>query len=154
VFPSDRSVTVRIGGPITVQSFSFPYDRVFDALLAVLPTVGFTVDSQDRVGGGITAADGASAESRHGPIPIQIKRAGDHVTVVLVPSGDSADAARGLLSGLSAYLRSEGPSGARAAAVRAAATQAASHPPSRVMARVVIGLVVLSLLVLYLALQK
>jgi hypothetical protein len=57
----------------TRQSFPFPYDRVFDGLLAISGPAGFTVRSQDRVIGRVTAAAGMSAFSWGEDVAIQVK---------------------------------------------------------------------------------
>lgn len=49
-----------IASQSTQQRFPFPYDEVFDGLVAVIPDIGFSLKSQDRVIGRITATTGVS----------------------------------------------------------------------------------------------
>jgi len=60
---------MRLGDSATEQRFPFAYDRVFDGLVAVLPTIGFSVKTQDRVIGRITIIAGLSAYLQHGESP-------------------------------------------------------------------------------------
>lgn len=49
-----------IASQSTQQKFPFPYAEVFDGLIAVIPNIGFSLKSQDRVIGRITASTGVS----------------------------------------------------------------------------------------------
>lgn len=57
---SKGKTTVSIASQSTQQKFPFPYDKVFDGLVAVIPDIGFSLKSQDRVIGRITASTGVS----------------------------------------------------------------------------------------------
>jgi len=66
----------------------FPYsrDRVFDAMLKAIPTVGMTVDRHDRAAGLIAAKAGVSLMSWGENIPISITEVGPTKTRVAITS--------------------------------------------------------------------
>jgi len=70
----------------TQQSFPFPYQDVFDGLLAVLGPAGFGVKTQDRVIGRITASAGASAFSWGEDVVLQVRKVSEASTDIAIQS--------------------------------------------------------------------
>jgi hypothetical protein len=120
------------GDVATEQQFPFAYDRVFDALIAVLPKIGFIVKTQDRVIGRVTADAGMSAFSFGESVAIQVQRASEAATNIVVQSnlkvganwagaGKNAQNAERIIAALSSYLQNaDQPQAAATAAVSAA----------------------------------
>jgi hypothetical protein len=75
-----------LGDAATEQHLPFPYDRVFDALIAALPETGFAVRSQDRVIGRVTASAGMSAFSYGENMSVQVRRIDDQSCVLILQS--------------------------------------------------------------------
>jgi len=72
-----------IASQSTQQKFPFPYNNVFDSVIAVMPSIGFNIKSQGRVIGRITASTGMSLFSW-----------GENVTIVV----ESVDASTALVA--------------------------------------------------------
>ncbi len=70
----------------TQQKLPFPYDDVFDAVVAVIPTIGFKLKSQDRVIGRITASTGMSLFSWGENLTIVVEKVEDRSTLVAIGS--------------------------------------------------------------------
>src|SRR6266487_5865983 len=70
----------------TQQNFPFPYEQVFDGLVAILGPAGFEIKTQDRVIGRITAGAGMSAFSWGEDVVLQIQKRGDDTTELTIQS--------------------------------------------------------------------
>lgn len=70
----------------TQQKFPFPYDDVFDGAVAVMPRIGFSLKSQDRVIGRITASTGMSLFSWGENLTVVIEKLDDTRTVIGIES--------------------------------------------------------------------
>jgi hypothetical protein len=70
----------------TQQKFPFPYDDVFDGIIAVIPAIGLKLKSQDRVLGRITASAGVSVFSWGENLTIIIEKVDDKNTTVAIES--------------------------------------------------------------------
>jgi flavin reductase (DIM6/NTAB) family NADH-FMN oxidoreductase RutF len=77
---------VNLASQQTQQRFPFPYDDVFSGLVAVLPEVGMTVKSQDKVIGRVTASAGMSLFSWGESIAIVVQPLDDKATIVGIES--------------------------------------------------------------------
>jgi hypothetical protein len=139
-----------IGAPLTVQQFALPFDQVFDGLVGVLAANGFSIDAQDRAGGTISA--GAQAAAPGETLAIQVKRANDRLTAVVVTSSGVAGPAsaeptphtgKRILSELSARLQ---PGAVSPTAAAAANFVAGDAPTSRLRVAVFVGLGIIALL--------
>jgi hypothetical protein len=75
-----------IGDAITQQHFPFTYEQVFNAINAVLPEIGYSIRSQDRLIGRITASAGMSAFSFGENITIQVQKTDDASSTIVVQS--------------------------------------------------------------------
>jgi len=71
----------------TQQKFPFNFDRMFDGLVYIIPRIGFTLKSQDKVIGRITASAPMSALSWGENITINVEKIGDDSTLVVIDSG-------------------------------------------------------------------
>jgi hypothetical protein len=146
---------VGIGDSTTSQQLPFPYDRVFDSLVAVLPALGFSLKTKDRLIGRLTASAGMSVLSYGESVSVQVQRSGDDATTIVVQSnlrvgvnltaaGKNAQNAERIIAGVSDYLQRDG---RPRTPVATALTQADISAPSlRVM--VAGGVVVFSLVTL------
>jgi len=134
----------------TRQAFPFPYDQVFDGLLAILGPAGFTIKSQDKVIGRITASAGASAFSWGEDLVIQTQRVSDAATELLIQSnlkvgfnvtatGKNAQNAERIIGALSSYLQSDDKDVQRSVA----AAPQASAPPILWVLLIVAAIIVL-----------
>ncbi len=103
----------------TQQKVPFPYDDVFDGVVAVIPTIGFRLKSQDRVIGRITASTGMSLFSWGENLTIVVEKLNDSSTLVAIESAlkvgiNVAGAHRHgknfnrLIEALSSYLQTRG----------------------------------------------
>ena len=70
----------------TQQKFPFPYDDVFDGILAVMPDIGFRLKSHDKIIGRITASTGISLFSYGENLTIVIEKLNDNSTLVGIES--------------------------------------------------------------------
>lgn len=70
----------------TQQKFPFPYDSVFDAVVAVIPQIGFSLKSQDKVIGRVTATTGMSLFSYGENLTIIIEKVDENSTMVAIES--------------------------------------------------------------------
>ena len=70
----------------TQQKLPFSYDVVFDGVVAVMPTIGFSLKSQDRVIGRITASTGMSLFSWGENLTIVVEKIDDKSTLVAIES--------------------------------------------------------------------
>jgi hypothetical protein len=70
----------------TQQKFPFAYDAVFRGIIAVIPTVGFKLKSQDPVIGRISASAGMSLFSWGENITIIIEKISDTSTLISIES--------------------------------------------------------------------
>lgn len=70
----------------TQQKLPFSYDAVFDGIVAVMPTIGFSLKSQDRVIGRITAGTGMSLFSWGENLAIVVEKVDDRSTLVSIES--------------------------------------------------------------------
>ena len=71
---------------ITQQKMPFPYDDVFDALVAVIPSIGFKLKSQDRLIGRITTSTGMSLFSYGENLTIVVEKVEDGITLIGIES--------------------------------------------------------------------
>lgn len=77
---------VNLANQQTQQRFPFPYEDVFSGLVAVLPEVGMTVKSQDKVLGRVTASAGMSLFSWGENIAIVVQALDEKATIVGIES--------------------------------------------------------------------
>ena len=70
----------------TQQKLPFPYDDVFDGLLAVIPKTGVILKSQDRIIGRIVASTGISLFSWGENLTIVVEKVDDSNTLVAIES--------------------------------------------------------------------
>lgn len=70
----------------TQQKLPFLYNAVFDGIVTVMPTIGFSLKSQDRVIGRITASTGMSLFSWGENIAIVVEKVDDGSTLVAIES--------------------------------------------------------------------
>ena len=70
----------------TQQKFSFPYDDVFDSIIAVMPVIRFALRFYDRATGRITASTGWSLFSYGENITIIVEKIDDNITLVFIES--------------------------------------------------------------------
>ncbi len=103
----------------TQQKFPFPFDAVFDGVVAVMPTIGFSLKSRDPVIGRITASTGMSLFSWGENLTIVVEKVDDGSTLVAIESAlkvgiNVAGAHRHaknfnkLIEALSSYLQTRG----------------------------------------------
>ncbi len=74
------------GSQSTQQKFPFSFDDVFDGVVAVIPKIGFTLKSQDRVIGRIVASAGMSLFSWGENLTIVVEKLDDSRTLVAIES--------------------------------------------------------------------
>ncbi len=93
------------------QKFPFPYDDVFDGVVATIPDSGFRLKSQDRLIGRVTASTGTSFFSRGENVTIIVEKIDKGSTVVGIESalkvGMNVAGAKNfdrLIESLSSYL--------------------------------------------------
>lgn len=134
----------------TRQAFPFPYDQVFDGLVAVLGPAGFPIKSQDRVIGRIAASAGASAFSWGEDVIVQVQRTGDRSTDLVIQSnlkvgfnvtGTSKNTqnAERIIATLSNYLQSD----TKDVQQSVAAAPQPSYSPVLWIIAIVVGLLVM-----------
>lgn len=70
----------------TQQKFPFAYDNVFDGVVTSIPKTGFSLKSQDRVIGRITASTGMSIFSWGENITIIVEKIDEKNTMVAIES--------------------------------------------------------------------
>ena len=70
----------------TQQKLPFPYDDVFDGVVAVIPTIGFKLKSQDRLIGRVTASTRISPFSWGENLTIVVEKVNDSSTLVVIES--------------------------------------------------------------------
>jgi hypothetical protein len=70
----------------TQQKFPFKYDQVLDALVRVIPDIGFTLKSEDKVIGRVTASAGMSLFSWGENITMIVEKIDDNSTLVGIES--------------------------------------------------------------------
>jgi hypothetical protein len=70
----------------TRQKFPFAYDNVFDGVVGSIPKTGFSLKSQDRVIGRITASTGMSIFSWGENITIIVEKIDEKNTIVAIES--------------------------------------------------------------------
>jgi hypothetical protein len=70
----------------TQQKLPFSYEVVFDGVVAVIPKIGFSLKSKDRVIGRITASTGMSLLSWGEDLAIVIEKVDDGRTMVAIES--------------------------------------------------------------------
>jgi hypothetical protein len=75
-----------ISSQSTHQKFPFEYEAVFDAIIASMPQAGFSLKSEDRVIGRITASAGMSLFSWGENLTILVERVDDKTTLVAIES--------------------------------------------------------------------
>jgi hypothetical protein len=143
----------------TRQALPYPYDAVFNGLVAILPVAGYQLKSRDATIGRIVAGAGMSALSWGEDIAIQVARVSATSTDVVIQSnlrvgfnltGTSKNAqnAERIISALSHYLRR---GGRDANAAVAAAPKTGGHPFTWVVS-IAVGLIVaLSILSVFLS---
>jgi hypothetical protein len=145
------------GDVATEQQFPFAYDRVFDALIAVLPKIGFIVKTQDRVIGRVTADAGMSAFSFGESVAIQVQRASEAATNIVVQSnlkvganwagaGKNAQNAERIIAALSSYLQNADQPQAAATAAVSAAEKASSGTSTGMIALLIVTVVIVLLI--------
>ena len=116
----------------TQQKFPFPYDNVFDGVVAAIPGIGFSLKSQDRLIGRVTASTSASLFSWGENVTIIIEKIDERSTMVGIEStlkvganfGGAHRHAKnfdGLIESVSSYLRTKRP--------RLTPAEAPSKPP-------------------------
>ena len=134
----------------TQQNFTFPYEQVFDGLVAILGPAGFEIKTQDRVIGRITAGAGMSAFSWGEDVVLQIQKRGDDTTELTIQSNlkvgfnltgtaKNTQNAERIIGALSAYL--QGGSTDVAASVAAAPTT--QYSPVLWIVVIIVGLAIL-----------
>jgi hypothetical protein len=139
----------------TRQILPYPYESVFDGLIAVLGPAGFLVKHHDRTLGHISAAAGMSAFSWGENVVLQVLRREDATTELMVQSslkvrfnltatGRNAQNAERILATLSHYLRG----GTRDVAAAVAAAPAASSPALPYVMTIVIAVIVFASMLL------
>jgi hypothetical protein len=118
------------------QKFPFPYDDVFDGVVATIPDSGFRLKSQDRLIGRVTASAGTSFFSRGENVTIIVEKIDKGSTVVGIESalkvGMNAAGARNfdrLIESLSSYLWAKTQSPAPAEAVAKPVPRPQAHAP-------------------------
>jgi len=70
----------------TQQKFPFPYDYVFNAVVASIPNIGFSLKSQDRIIGRITASTSMSLFSWGENVTITVEKVDEGNTLVAIES--------------------------------------------------------------------
>ena len=70
----------------TQQKLPFHYNDVFDALVASIPSIGFSLKSHDRVIGRIIASTGMSLFSWGENLTIIVEKIDDNTTLVAIES--------------------------------------------------------------------
>ncbi len=75
-----------IASQATQQKFPFKYEAVFDGIVTVIPNLGMTVKSQDKVIGRITASTGMSLFSWGENLTIVVDRIDENSTLVGIES--------------------------------------------------------------------
>ena len=70
----------------TQQKFPFPYDAVFDAVVASVDDVGFSLKSEDRVIGRVVASTGMSLFSWGENVTVVVEKVSDASTLVAIDS--------------------------------------------------------------------
>ena len=144
------------GDVATQQQFPFAYDKVFDALVAVMPTIGFSVKTQDRVIGRITASAGMSAFSYGESIAIQVQKTSETAASIVIQSnlkvganwagaGKNAQNAERIIAALSGYLQNADKPTVAATAAVSAANQASAGTSSGMIAVAVLVVVIVAL---------
>jgi hypothetical protein len=148
------------GDVATQQQFPFAYDDVFDALVVILPTIGFVLKTQDRLIGRVTAAAGMSAFSFGESVAIQVQKISDAASAIVIQSnlkvganwgaaGKNAQNAERIIAALSTYLQNtDKPQQVAATAAIAAANTASSGASAGMIALIVIAVVVVFLIAL------
>ena len=71
----------------TQQKFPFNYDAVFKGIIEVIPDIGMSVKSQDKVIGRITASTGMSLFSWGENLTIVVEGVDEKSTIVGIESG-------------------------------------------------------------------
>jgi hypothetical protein len=79
-------MTMSISSQSTQQKFPFAYDNVFDGVVASIPKIGFSLKSQDRVIGRITASTGMSIFSWGENITIIVEKIDEKNALVAIES--------------------------------------------------------------------
>jgi hypothetical protein len=75
-----------IASQSTQQKFPFPYDDVFDGVVAAIPDIGFSMKSHDRLIGRVTASTGMSLFSWGENVTIIIEKIDERSTLVGIES--------------------------------------------------------------------
>lgn len=75
-----------IASQATQQKFPFSYDAVFDGLVKVIPNIGMSIKSQDKVIGRITASAGMSLFSYGENLTIVVEKIDDNSTMIGIES--------------------------------------------------------------------
>ena len=70
----------------TQQKMPFPYDDVFDAVVAVIPDIGFKLISEDRVIGRVTTSTSMSLFSWGENLTIVVEKVEDGSTLISIES--------------------------------------------------------------------
>lgn len=75
-----------IASQSTQQKFPFPYDDVFNGVVAAIPHIGFSLKSHDRVIGRVTASTGMSLFSYGENLTIIVEKIDENSTLVGIES--------------------------------------------------------------------